>query len=347
MNTFEFKNGQSFITEVKNYWHTSLYQALEGEYGKLEALANPKPQTPKEVEALLRDNTTYQVFAWIERNMQRFKYSGRYGLVAWYARQDNAALFEKTSRLPNLKLDPALEMPRYYVNCDIHQHPGGVWSHETGGLVYQHAAQTTTPLDGQRHADLHAQFVAKVREKFPQARRILELGCGFGKTTAPLKDAYPEADIVAIDLSGPCLQVAAANVPGVEFRQADAASTPFEDGAFDLVVSSMFLHEMPPPQVAKVIAECDRVTDAQGGMVHLDFYVFPSVFRRFMHYSHGRRNNEPFMEPLAEMDLPGELRAHHFVHQDIEAFEETPGAASPQFNKWRYPWTVITASRAS
>lgn len=55
MNQFEFTTGQSFVTEVKNFWHTSLYQALEIEYQKIESLANPKPQQPKDVERECQD----------------------------------------------------------------------------------------------------------------------------------------------------------------------------------------------------------------------------------------------------------------------------------------------------
>jgi hypothetical protein len=81
-------------------------------------------------------------------------------------------------------------------------------------------------------------------------------------------------------------------------------------------------------------------------MVHLDFYHLADPFRRFIHYTHGRRNNEPFMEPLAEMDLPGTLERLGFTDVRIEPFEETDGALAPDFRSWRFPWTVITAERA-
>src|SRR5690606_2149546 len=85
---------------------------------------------------------------------------GRYGLVPYYrAREDNAlAQLEHADDSPALQLDPAMEMPHYYVATDIHQHPGGVWSEPTAGLVYEHGARTTTPLLGQAHADLHTRF---------------------------------------------------------------------------------------------------------------------------------------------------------------------------------------------
>ena len=37
----------------------------------------------------------------------------------------------------------------------------------------------------------------------------MDLGCGFGKSTLPLALARPEAEVVGVDLSAPCLRLAA------------------------------------------------------------------------------------------------------------------------------------------
>lgn len=69
-------------------------------------------------------------------------------------------------------------------------------------------------------------------------RRILETAAGTGIVTAAVLREVPEAEIVATDLNEAMLAVAAERVrsPAVEFRQADAQSLPFPDGAFDLVL---------------------------------------------------------------------------------------------------------------
>ena len=84
-----------------------------------------------------------------------------------------------------------------------------------------------------------------------------------------------------------------------------------------------------------------------GKMVHLDFYHLDDPFKRFIHYTHGRRNNEPYMEPLAEMDLTGTLERLGFTNSRIEPFAEADGALAPEFPAWRFPWTVITAERTA
>ncbi|RYY35288.1 class I SAM-dependent methyltransferase [archaeon] len=106
-----------------------------------------------------------------------------------------------------------------------------------------------------------------------------------------------------------CLRVAAhtarqEKLGNVRFRQSDASQALLEESSFDLVTSTMFLHEMPPKVLDRVFDECIRVLEPGGRMVHLDFWHLPDPFDRFLHYGHGRRNNEPYMQPLAELDLP-------------------------------------------
>jgi ubiquinone/menaquinone biosynthesis C-methylase UbiE len=126
----------------------------------------------------------------------------------------------------------------------------------------------------------------------------------------------------------------------------DAAHTDYPDAHFDLVTSTMLLHEMPPPAIEKTLAEAARVLEPGGKMVHLDFHHLRDPFARFIHYTHGRRNNEPFMEPLAELDLAALIERLGFRNVRIEPFEETDGALADDFPSWRFPWTLITAERA-
>jgi SAM-dependent methyltransferase len=342
-----FAAGQAFITAAKVFWHVELFPALRAEYDQRAATAPKRPETVEDVGALMRPSTLYQYFGWFERHMQRFKYAGRYGLVPWHLQHQETLLAQlDAAEAEALELNPNLELPRYYTSCDIHQHPGGVWSDEVAGYIYERAASTTTPLAGDKHGDLHYRFTEVIERECPAPKRVLDMACGFGKSTRPIAEQFPGAKIDAIDLSAPCLKVAARHGGEIRYRQMDAAATDYPDAHFDLVTSTMFLHEMPPPAIEKTLAEAARVLQPGGKMVHLDFYHLADPFRRFIHYTHGRRNNEPFMEPLAEMDLPGTLERLGFRNVKIEPFEEADGALAPEFRTWRYPWTVITAERA-
>ena len=211
-----------------------------------------------------------------------------------------------------------------------------------------------SPLTAARHHDLHERFTDLVALACTP-RRILDLGCGFGKSTLPFCRAFPEARVEAVDLAAPCLKLAAkmsadAHLGNVRFAQADASNTRCDAASFDLVTSTMLLHELPPPMVESVLRESARVLKPGGWMVHLDFLpqVQPrgDAFAQFIHRGHGRRNNEPFMAPLADMDLRGLLESLGLVDVELQAFEEAEGALDPAYANWRFPWTVIRARKA-
>jgi SAM-dependent methyltransferase len=74
-----------------------------------------------------------------------------------------------------------------------------------------------------------------------QPSAILELGTGTGAGALMLARRFPEAEIQAVDISDAMVATALAKLPAemanrVHFTVADAASLPFEDGRFDLVV---------------------------------------------------------------------------------------------------------------
>jgi len=347
MDDRSFVAAQAFVLEAKKYWTTEIYPALKSEY-RAKAGA---PQTANEVAALFTDSPLYQTYAWLERHLQRFKYAGRYGLAPYHRERRKALVAEvrDAAKPDQLDLDADFEQPKYYTAVDIHQHPGGVWRDDFAAHVYERGARSTTPLAGAAHRDLHQRFTDLIAEGgAPQ--RVLDMGCGFGKSTLPFCQSFPDARIEAIELSAPCAAYGAASAAeagaaNVRFRQMNAYETDYGDGEFDLVTSTMLIHELPPPQIAALFDEAWRVMAPGARMVHLDFYALPDAFARFIHYGHGRRNNEPFMQPWAEMDLVGLLTDKGFKNIQIEAFAEVEGADLIDSRSWRFPWTVISAEK--
>jgi ubiquinone/menaquinone biosynthesis C-methylase UbiE len=317
-----FAAGQAFLLSTKTWWTRVLFPAVKAEY----------PKT----------GVQYQYFCWLERHLQRFKYSGRYGLQPYHA-QDRERL-EGSLVNSKAELQPSFQQPEYYTRVDIHQHPGGVWSDPIAGFVYERGARSTTPLAGTKHKDLHDRLTAAALERCPSPQRVLDMGCGFGKSTKPFVEALGAERVEGVDLSAPCLRVAAKDSPA-RFRQVDARRTDYPDASFDLVTSTMLLHEMPPPEVEKLLAESARLLKPGGKMVHLDFLPADDEFSRLIHFGHGRRNNEPYMEPLAGMDLPALMKKLGFKNVEIKPFEEADGALAPDYAYWRFPWTLIAAER--
>jgi len=95
--------------------------------------------------------------------------------------------------------------------------------------------------------------------------RVLEIAAGTGVVTRYLASMLPDdASIVATDLNGPMLDMAAdiGTSRPVEWRQADAMQLPFEEGEFDAVVcqfGTMFF-----PSKSKAFSEARRVLRAGG-----------------------------------------------------------------------------------
>lgn len=351
MDDRSFVAAQAFILQSKKYWTTEIYPALKAEYWDKVEAAGAEPDTAKEAGAHLSDSLLYQSYAWLERHLQRFKYSGRYGLAPYHRERREAlvANVRATAKPDQIDLDAAFEQPKYYTAVDIHQHPGGVWRDDFAAHVYERGARSTTPLLGEKHRDLHQRFTDHIAGGGTPGR-VLDKGCGFGKSTLPFCRAFPEVQIDALDLSGPCVAFGAASATEVQatnvrFRQMNAYDTDYPDAQFDLVTSTMLIHELPPKQIDALFDEAWRLMAPGGRMVHLDFYALPDAFARFIHYGHGKRNNEPFMQPWAELDVVGLLSAKGFRNIVIEPFAETDGADLEDSPTWRFPWTVISAEK--
>jgi len=345
---------QAFVLDCKLFWTRQMFPELRRNYAAKLAETGATPQTAEEVRALIGGDTTTEFFGWFERHMQRMKYSGRHGLAVHYAQFRDQIREELHDTVPErlLALDPAFEQPDYYTSIDIHQHPGGVWSDEIAGYVYERGAKSTAPMLNKAES-LHHRLTAQALEiAGRKVRAVADLGCGFGGSTRPFYMDHPDMDVVGVELSEPCLRLAARRAmeeqaTNVQFRQADAADTGLESERFDLVTSTMVLHEMPPSHIRKLLKESHRLLAPGGVSVHLDFLVRDDPFKTFVHYGHSARNNEPFMVPLNKMDMEAAHRDAGFESVEILPFEEFPGSLAPEAQAWRFPWTLIIARKAA
>ncbi len=83
----------------------------------------------------------------------------------------------------------------------------------------------------------------------PDARHILDIGCGAGNYALMLLRALPGADVTLLDLSGPmleraCERVGAATQGAVEILQGDIRSAELGESAVDVVVAAASLHHL-------------------------------------------------------------------------------------------------------
>jgi ubiquinone/menaquinone biosynthesis C-methylase UbiE len=95
---------------------------------------------------------------------------------------------------------------------------------------------------------------------------VLDVACGTGivaRTAA--RRVGPGGRVVGVDLNQAMLTVAERVCPGVELRQADVASLPFDDATFDVVLCQMALMFFPDRTAA--IREMGRVLAPDGTVV--------------------------------------------------------------------------------
>ena len=120
------------------------------------------------------------------------------------------------------------------------------------------------PLPDPRLDRKFARIRALVREQLP-ATAFLDAGCGDGRYFAALAGELPER-VAGVDISERILETARQQAPaGAELRQANLEQLPFDDGAFDLVLSTQVIeHVLDPPLAA---AELARVLRPGGVLV--------------------------------------------------------------------------------
>ena len=99
---------------------------------------------------------------------------------------------------------------------------------------------------------------------------VLDVGCGTGVHL----EAYAEAgaECHGVDLSPAMLDVARARLGGdARLTIASARSLPHPDATFDLVLASLFLHELDADTRSQVLEEMARVVRPDGRLLVIDY----------------------------------------------------------------------------
>ncbi|MEO6531284.1 MAG: class I SAM-dependent methyltransferase [Specibacter sp.] len=150
---------------------------------------------------------------------------------------------------------------------------GGVAWSQLGEEARESQAELNKPWFDQRlaaalagSAEVHA-ILAR-----PGAR-IMDLGAGFGWSTLALADAYPDAEVVGVDIDEPSIRRARENAGArgtserVSFALADAGDLA-APGSCDAVFIFEALHDMPFP--VRVLSAIRRIVKPDGVVVVMD-----------------------------------------------------------------------------
>ncbi len=276
------------------------------------------PKTRFEVRDQMVHEPYYQMFSTLLRTSQEMMWSSCQKPVE----RDLPALNEVIAQPPrkaggSLRLNPALEIPRYHTAVDIHCQPGGYHveympGDASAGMVYDRAVHVYAMGQmGPYNNDMGASIAMWLQRHHPdfKPQRILDLGCSVGHSTLPYAEAFPDAEIHAIDVAAPMLRYAHARAEdlgvAVHYSQQNAEHTDFEDGSFDLIVSHILLHETAERAIHNIVRECHRLLRKGGMMIHAETPPYKGMdpFDAFLLDWDTRNNNEPFWARSHEIDL--------------------------------------------
>ena len=106
--------------------------------------------------------------------------------------------------------------------------------------------------------------------------KALDLGCGPGALSFALAEkAHPDSEIIGIDISEDQLNYARRNSNKfqceMQFTDCSMDELPFPSEHFDIVISSMALHAIPPELRRRTIAETERVLKDKGKFILVDW----------------------------------------------------------------------------
>lgn len=270
---------QLFVRDFKLF----LTDAVEPGHRARADRLDPGPGSNARVETVydrLHEDDAFRAWASLRRTSQEMLWSSVGESVARQA-DSLEALAAAAPELGALTLDPDFVQPAYLDSGDVHLMPGG-YGHDDGallqgavmdrgGAVYMLGRNGGLMNDVRGHT-----IVAHIFAQYPDLdpANILELGCGVGTSLIPVATAFPDAQVHGIDVGAAMLRYTLARArhlgATVHLHQGDAERPPFPDASFDLVFSSVLLHETSPTAIATIMAQCHRLLKPGGVVVHLE-----------------------------------------------------------------------------
>jgi SAM-dependent methyltransferase len=336
-----------YVEGLKRYVAGKLTPRLRAAY---EANGSEKTATMEQVGDILRPMTLYQYNRAIQRASQKLMWAVIYESLE----PRRMELTEELSRamenpIGSVTLNPDLELPEYYTSVEFHLQPRSYHGDDLAGIVYDIGVPIYVMRRNGSDSGQSGRALASV---IPHGRyeKILDMGCGIGQKTIPIADAFPDAEVHAIDLSAPMIKYAHKRAEGmgrkIHFSQQNVERTDFADNSFDLVVSTILLHELPPDAIRNMISESHRVLKPGGLAAHLDLppYNRQSPYDAFLMDWETRNNGEPYWHAFHELDLPAIYREAGFRDvREITAESQWSGGAG--FYSGKFPYWVTMGEK--
>jgi ubiquinone/menaquinone biosynthesis C-methylase UbiE len=132
--------------------------------------------------------------------------------------------------------------------------------------------------EGMRLEDTLAPYEAALARVPGPVEGALDVGTGTGAGVRAIRQRFPTADVVGVDVSTAMLEEARRFVPEATFVEGDAAELPFADESFDLVAHANMIPF--PDEVARVLRPGGWTLFAYSSGPETPIWVEPDRLRR-------------------------------------------------------------------
>jgi SAM-dependent methyltransferase len=276
---------QDFVSSLRGFILNDMAAGMKARFedeiepALTRALGRP-PQTQDEVHAAMRKDTYFKFYSSVRYNAQEMVWRAVIpGVEA--ALPDLSRQIDELSAKGGgaLSLNPDLDIPANVAGLDVHLMPGGYANTETpaAGAVYDNGlAVFSAGFMGPNLDDIGLSMSNYVKHRFPDfhPEHILDCGCTVGHNAAAWARTFPDAEVHGVDVSASVLRYAHGRAQSlglpVHYHQMDATDLAFEDSSFDVVFTSMFLHELSLKDIKRFFAEAHRVLRPGGLLINME-----------------------------------------------------------------------------
>jgi len=346
--TRDERTRQEFVASLRHHILDDMAGAMRQRYEQrvLPAFQRAEGRPPKdgsEVHDAMLEDRYFGFYSAIRYNAQEMVFRSVIPVID----RNLEALNDKARARPgSAHLNPDLPVPANVTNIDVHLSPGSYHSEYlpgdvSPGAIYDNSINVFAFNQmGLNLDDIGHSFANYVRLAFPdfRPRRILDAGCTIGHNTLPWAQAFPEAEVTGIDVSPGLVRYGAAraaslDVGNVDFRQMNATRLDFPDASFDVVFSSMFLHELPLKDIRAFFREAHRVLKPGGLLLNMELPPNNrlAAYDQFYLDWDSYYNKEPWYKPFRDQDYVAlcagaGFAADRFLETVVPRYTYTPAA---------------------
>lgn len=292
-----------------------------------------EPASRHEIRQAMVQDSYFQFWSALRRNTMEMRHQAGRSMVLRQIDRIVDQVNALNQHASTLQLDDSIEVPHNISDVDIHCQPGCYYTEYfendvtvaasyDAGLFVTTAGLLGALSDGGGQGI--ANWLATEHPDF-KPRRILDIGCTIGHNVVPLAQAFPDAEVIAVDVARPSLRYAharakALGVENIRFVQANAEQLPqFANESFDLITTAMFWHETSHRAMPAILKTIQRLLKPGGLTLHLEQpqYQGMALYEQFIRDWDTYFNNEPYWGPMHDLDLTAMLTEAGFQADDL------------------------------